>query len=241
MSFRAGIRPLRAGVAALFGPLLACNHDAIQSPRPGLDFDFSDGSQGWVAEFADYPAGAESSYELSSGYRQLPAPLNSRSGLLISGQNHSDDLFMYLKRRVSGFEANADYQVSFVVEFATDVPSGCGGIGGSPGESVFVKTGASNVEPITVLDQLGYLRMNIDKGNQANGGVNAIVIGNVANSTLCEQDIRRYEIKQLRSSGSVLVTTDETGSAWLLVGTDSGFEGGTTLYYTRIVAEFLRE
>jgi hypothetical protein len=145
---------------------------------------------------------------------------------------------MYLKRRVGGFEPNTDYQVSFIVDFATDVPTGCGGAGGSPGESVFVKAGASNVEPNSVMDRLGWLRMNLDKGNQANSGANAVVIGNVANSTLCEQNIRRYEIKELRSPRSVPVTTDETGSAWLLIGTDSGFEAVTTLYYTRITAEF---
>ena len=111
-------------------------------------------------------------------------------------------------------------------------------MGGSEGESVFAKAGASNVEPRSVVDQLGWLRMNIDKGNQSQSGVNAVVIGNVANSTLCEQNIRRYEIKQLRTPRAVLVTTDGVGSAWLLVGTDSGFEAVTSLYYTRITAEF---
>jgi hypothetical protein len=96
---------------------------------------------------------------------------------------------MYLKTRVSGLEPSAPYQVSFIVEFATDVPTGCGGAGGSPGESVYVKAGASSVEPSSSVDQLGWLRMNIDKGNQANGGASAVVIGNVANSTLCEQNI----------------------------------------------------
>lgn len=238
MSSRVGISLIRAGIAVLVACFVACTNDIIETPRPGLDFDFSDGSQGWVAEFSDYPPSDASFYELASGYRGLPAPLNTRSGLFISGNNHSDDLFMYLKRRVSGFEPNTNYQVSFVVEFATDVPTGCGGVGGSPGESVFVKAGASNVEPTSVVDQLGWLRMNIDKGNQSQSGVNAVVIGNVANSTLCEQNIRRYEIKQLRSPLPVLVPTDGAGSAWLLVGTDSGFEAVTTLYYTRITAEF---
>lgn len=232
---------MRGSMAGVLGCLVACAHNPIEPPMPGLDFDFSDGSQGWVAQFSDYPPGDDSFYELSSGYRPLPAPLNTRSGLFISGHNHSDDLFMYLKRRVSGFEPTTNYQVSFVVEFATDVPTGCGGIGGSPGESVFVKAGASNVEPTSVVDQLGWLRMNIDKGNQSQGGVNAIVIGNIANSTLCEQNIRRYEIRQLRSPEPVLVTTDGAGSAWLLVGTDSGFEGVTSLYYTRITSEFSKE
>jgi hypothetical protein len=238
MSSKLRPRSLRSSVGVLFAVSVACTDNATETTIPCFDFNFCDGSQGWVAQFSDYPAGDEAFFELASGYRRLPPPLSSRGGLFISGNNHSDDLFMYLKRRVGGFEPNTDYQVSFIVDFATDVPTGCGGVGGSPGESVFVKAGASNIEPNSVLDQLGWLRMNVDKGNQANGGANAVVIGNVANSTLCEQNIRRYEIKELRSPQPVSVTTDETGSAWLLVGTDSGFEAVTTLYYTRITAEF---
>jgi hypothetical protein len=241
MSFKSRIRPTCVGSWLVLAFLPACTNVTGETQRPGLDFDFSNGAQGWTAGFADYPPGNESFYELASGYRGLPAPLNTRSGFFISGNNHSDDLFMYIKRRVDGFELNTNYQVSFVVEFATDVPTGCGGVGGSPGDSVFVKAGASSLEPTTFVDQLGWLRMNIDKGNQANSGANAIVIGNVANSTLCEQNIRRYEIKQLRTPGAVLVTTDGSGSAWLLVGTDSGFEAVTTLYYTRITAEFSKQ
>ncbi len=240
MSFKVRICSVRIGSAILFASLVACKSDTVESPRPGLDFDFSDGAQGWTAQFADYPPG-DDAYELASGYRRLPSPLNTRGGFFISGANYSDDLFMYLKRHVTGFEANANYQVSFIVEFATDVPTGCGGVGGQPGEGVFVKAGASTVEPTPFVDQNGWLRMNIDKGNQSRGGVNALVIGNVANSTLCEQNIRRYEIKQLRSPRALLVTTDGAGSAWLFVGTDSGFEAVTSLYYTRITAEFSKE
>jgi hypothetical protein len=241
MSFKVRITSVRVGSAVLFASFVACTSDTIEPPRRGLDFDFSDGVQGWAAQFADYPPGDDAFYELASGYRRLPIPLDTRGGFFISGNNHSDDLFMYLKRHVTGFEENTNYRVSFTVEFATDVPTGCVGVGGSPGESVFVKAGASTLEPTPFLDQLGWLRMNIDKGNQSQGGVNAVVIGNVANSTLCGQNIPRYEIKQLSSSHAVLVTTDGTGSAWLFVGTDSGFEAVTSLYYTRITAEFSKE
>ncbi len=233
-------KSMRLWTALLLGLLVACGHNPSEPPIHALTFDFSESSQGWVAGFADYPAGSEALYELASAYKQLPPPLNVRGGLVISGNNHSDDLFMYIKRQVRGFEPTTSYRVTFTVEFATDVPSGCGGVGGSPGESVWVKAGASTNEPTSSVDQQGYRRMTIDKGNQSTSGKNAIAIGNVANSTLCEQNIRRYEVKQLRSSQPVIVTTDQTGAAWLLVGTDSGFEAVTTLYYTRIVAEFTK-
>jgi hypothetical protein len=33
-------------------------------------------------------------------------------------------------------------------------------------------------------------------------------------------------------------TTDSTGRAWLFVGTDSGFESRSAVYYTRFMALF---
>jgi hypothetical protein len=35
-----------------------------------------------------------------------------------------------------------------------------------------------------------------------------------------------------------VVITDDNGSVWLIVGTDSGFEGTTRLFYTEIEAHF---
>jgi hypothetical protein len=47
-------------------------------------------------------------------------------------------------------------------------------------------------------------------------------------------------VRKTLSSGSeqLLVTSGGSGAAWLLVGTDSGFEGSTRLYYTRFAAAF---
>ena len=118
------------------------------------------------------------------------------------------------------------------VDLATNVPAGSVGIGGSPGESVFVKAGASAVEPVTVVDDNQYLRMNIDKGNQSRGGESMVVIGNVAHPGVVD---REYRIKTLDNANMPLtVNADEEGRVWLIVGTDSGFEGLSALYYSRI-------
>ena len=202
-------------------------------------FDFDRGQMGFVAGFADYPPADEAIYRLTSDYRALPATLDaSRNALFISGINRSDDLFMYFKGQVNGLGANTRYRASFAVEFATNVPSGCSGVGGAPGESVWVKAGATTVEPVA-FDDGGQLRMNIDKGNQANGGANAVVLGNVANSRLCQQ-LPQWELKSVNSSGAMVeVTSDRNGRVWLLFGTDSGFESLTALYYTHVSVTFL--
>ena len=136
---------------------------------PTYGFEFRRGEQGFVADFADYPPDNEEIYELTSDYRQLPDPLESTSALYLSGVNRSDDLFMFFKGQVGGLVPGARHEVSVSAEIATDTPAGCIGVGGAPGESVWIKAGASEVEPLPVLEG-SYLRMNIDVGNQTGIG-----------------------------------------------------------------------
>ena len=203
-----------------------------------VQVDFSAGAQGWVGGFADYPAGQETFFQLASGIQPLSAPLDqTKTGFFISGINHSDDLFMFLKSKVTGLRPNTVYQASFHVELATNAPQGCIGVGGAPGEGVIVKAGVSMMEPQAVLQSDGFLRMNVDKGQQAAGGKDAIVIGNVANSsTDCVNAV--FQTKALDSSSALSVQTDSTGAAWLMVGTDSAFEGTTSLYYQVVKVTF---
>jgi len=226
-------------VAAL--GLSACD-DALD---PGDDtvrllFDFNVGTFGWQAGFADYPVGEEELHELLSGQHALPAPLDqSRRGFHVSGLNHSDDLFMFLKRKVADLVPRAMYRVRFELEIATNAPRGCSGVGGAPGESVYLKVGAADVEPNTI-QQAGYQRMNIDVGSQSEGGENALVIGHVANSnTDCNAPV--YQLKQLISEPQIFeVEADAEGSLWLIIGSDSGYESTTSLWYTRVEVGLLQ-
>ena len=131
-----------------------------------IDFDFDEGPVGFVAGFADYPPAHEEIYELTSGHRALPAPLASQSGLFISGVNRSDDLFMFFKGPIDGLTPGGSYGVEVSVEIATSTPAGCFGVGGAPGESVWIKAGVTAEEPVAVMDD-SYLRMNIDIGKQS--------------------------------------------------------------------------
>ena len=197
-----------------------------------LHFDFDEGALGFVAGFADYPPAHEEIYELTSGHRALPPPLESQSGLFLSGVNRSDDLFMFFKGPIDGLTPRASYAVEVSVEIATSTPSGCVGVGGAPGESVWIKAGVTAEEPLAVLDD-SYLRMNIDIGSQSNSGTQAVVLGNVANSRSCEQSAE-WELKALESKpipAGISIPAD--GRAWLLIGADSGFESRTDVYFTR--------
>jgi hypothetical protein len=215
----------------------ACSPSDPPGEPQVAEFDFNLGPQNFIAGFADYPAGQEDSHELSSDHRAVPPEIGSgRSALFISGNNHSDDLFMFYKRRLTGLAPGAQYRVGFEVEIATEAQSNCAGAGGAPGESVILKAGGSNVEPLAANDGSGNLRMNVDKGDQATGGSAALVLGHIANGQPCGT-AQSFALKTLAGQ-SLTVTTDAGGAVWLLVGTDSGFEATTRLYYTRLTARF---
>ena len=208
-----------------------------ESPEPGVDlvefdFSFETDADGWVVGFADLPQDYDQSiYELAGGHRALPNGLDG-AGIFVQGHNRSDDLFMYLKRRVDGLTPAASYAVSATVDLATNAALASVGIGGSPGSSVFVKAGASTAEPDAAPDSTGHLRMSIDKGNQSRGGSQMAVLGTVGHADIVGDEFR---LKTLDSMDrTVVVKADDSGSAWLIVGTDSGFEGLTRLYYDRI-------
>ena len=225
---------LLALVTAILLVVLSGQPTAMAQDRPLAEFSFTldDSAEGWLVGFADLPLEYDQSiYELDYEHRPLPDGLEG-GGMYVQGHNRSDDLFMFLKRQVGGLRPNATYSVSASLDLATNVPAGLVGIGGSPGESVFVKAGASTIEPETVEDDNRYLRMNIDKGNQSRGGESMVVLGNVANP---EVSGREYRIKTLDSMDMALnVIADAEGRVWLIVGTDSGFEGLSALYYSGI-------
>jgi hypothetical protein len=220
--------------------LTGCAEDEPAPDTATFVYDLDEGAQGWNAGFADYPEGEADEHELESEWRALPAPLASMNGIFISGNNHSDDLFMFIKRRLTGLEPNTRYALSFGVEFATNADSGCFGTGGPPGEGVAVKVGATEDEPKADQESQGEIRMNIDHGNQSTSGSDAVVIGNIANTQTDCGTNDRYELKTLDNEDSPFeVFTGEDGSLWALFATDSAFESTTSIYFTRleIIAE----
>lgn len=202
-------------------------------------YDFDQGRQGWTADFTDYPVAEEEDLELIAELRPLPAPLDTTEGsFFLAGTNLSDDLFMFLKRRIANLRPSTNYRVSFTVTLATNEPYGCAGVGGAPGESVFVKAGAAAREPVPIVDDMDHYRLNVDKGNQATAGERSVVLGDMASSQPCEQEDIDYELKRLQSDEALTVRTNDQGAAWIFVGTDSGFEARTRVYYDTIRATF---
>lgn len=85
-------------------------------------------------------------------------------------------MFMFLKRPPPGLgiEPGMRYSVTIDLELLTREPSGCFGIGGSPGESVTLKAGVMAVEPLPRL--IG----------DYSGGRDAGAVSGIANGKPCD-------------------------------------------------------
>jgi hypothetical protein len=192
-------------------------------------FDFDAGLQGWEGGYSDY--GNETDFQFQFARVPLPKPLDTaKYGLKLNGMNRSDDLFMFLRRKVENLAPAARYDAVFKIRLASKYASDGIGIGGSPGKSVFLKAGATAVKPV---DRDG--RMNIDKGNQSLPGPAMDTLGDVA----VGPGVSQYTtIERTNAPRKFSFTTAADGSAWIIIGTDSGFEGLTTLYYQSVEAAF---
>jgi hypothetical protein len=228
-------------IAIVLAGLFGCDLSGADSSGImvfSYSFDFSESQDNWVADFTDFPAGEGDSafYELKFAYTDRPAHLGANlKSMMLSGNNHSDDLFMFIKRKITDLSPNTDYTLVFDVELASNAPKGVAGVGGAPGESVFLKAGASGAEPKKVIEANQYT-LNVDKGNQSSAGEIAVVLGNIA----VAYDTNDYALITRNNAGSApfIAKSNSKGEIWLIVGTDSGFEGTTTLYYTKVNVVF---
>ncbi len=224
-------------LSALFF-IAACQEDDTDFDKSfSFDYDFEEGTEGWTALFADYPVGKEEDMGLSFKHTTLPAGLpQNKKALEISGNNTSDDLLMLLTRKITGLKPNATYDISFDIDLASKYPESAPGAGGSPGASVVVKIGAIQEEPGTVEDDQEHERPNWDnltelvKGERTD---DVVVIGNIG----IAGDEEVYTMINLHNDETGLSFSKKSsskGELWVMVGTDSGFEGLTTLYYDAI-------
>lgn len=205
-----------------------------------LRWDFNEGTGGWLPGFTDYTLTNPVDFLRVAEIRRLPAEVDSsRFGYFVQSFNFSDDIFMFLKRPLPpqlGIKPNMRYNVTIDIEFLSNEPSGCFGVGGAPGESVTLKAGVTPVEPLPLL--VGdYIDINLDKSNQVTGGRDAGVVSDIGNGLPCDnlQEDRPWVfLHRVYHHAEPVTSRPNEGGLWLLVGTDSGYEGLTQLYYYSI-------
>ena len=226
----------------------ACNGEDAATTSTGptdpngtvtLTYEFENGSDGWAAEVSDYTSATRPEDVVVATGVQPPGIADDSGFIHLAATNRSDDLFQFLLRQIgpeADLKPETAYRIAFDITGYSNAPSNCAGIGGAPGESVWLKVGASTVKPQPV-DEDGSTRLNVDKGGQSEGGENAEVAGNLANGIPCEHALennRPYEEVNWSESLPDSFFADQDGNIWLFVGIESGFEGRSDLYYDRV-------
>lgn len=198
------------------------------------DFDFNESDHSWQGGFADFPANPEDSsqFELKHAYTDpVDSKLTKRS-VMLSGKNINRDLFMYLKKKIDNLQPNTDYTITFNVELASDLNE----VSNLSGGAVYLKAGASDTEPKSVIEGGNYI-MNIDKGNGGVSGEDMIILGDLfegSNNTGYALINRNNTMANSR----YVARTDVNGELWLIIGTDASSEGTTKVFYTRVKVVF---
>lgn len=211
--------------------ILGCKDDEPEYFRE-ITYGFIDNLEGWTVKYSDYPVGEEEFYELESGLAKLPAPLDTTlSAVMISGNNHSDDLFSYMYKPLTGLAPNTTYNVSFILNLATNVATGSFGAGGSPDLSIGV--GGLDTVPSSYVDEENMYRPAFDvelQSHRSNEVMQVVGTLGATDTTTVYTQIQRHNLNK-----PMKLKTDSSGTLYLMVGWDSGFEGITRIYIKTIV------
>jgi len=216
--------------------LAGCLPEDSQAPLSILvhEYDFKDSDHGWVADFAEYPAGQEAAaeYELNAAYTDDVATESviSRRSFMLSGKSINGDLFMYIKKKVGGLMPNTNYTVTFNVDLASEVDVT------ERARSVYLKAGATYVEPKSLIED-GYYRLNIDKGNHGSPGEDMIVLGDILGSSKSSHYVL-LNLNNTMAQSRYVARTNGNGEIWLIVGLDSASQGGTTVFLRKVQVIF---
>lgn len=219
---------------AFVGVMAGCSPDSEQGLQIfNAPFDFSDGLQGWDADFTDYPAETDveddSVYEWNFTYTTLPPYLGSRNAIMLSSNNRSGDLFMFIKKKITDLKPNTEYSLVFEVELASNALNGQG---------IVLKAGASDVEPKKVIEENEY-SLNIDKGSSLTGGEDIIALGEIGTGPGSNEFVLNTK-SNASAYDPFVVRTNSNGELWIIIGTDSNYQGVTTVYYTKVNVIFSR-
>jgi hypothetical protein len=192
-------------------------------------FDFNDGENGWKHGFSQYSiTGDSAEAELKYAYADKPPSLPEGKSLMLSGKS-SSELFMFIKKELTDLRPETDYTITLNVEVASSAASQSNN---PVSPSVFLKVGAVSYEPQT-FKTADKVLINVDKGAEDEDGSEMLNIGNIIGANSFDYNLT------LKSSSSknptpILARTDSNGSLWIIVGTDSNFQGTTTVFYSKV-------
>jgi hypothetical protein len=211
--------------------LLACtvivSSCALASAQT-FSYDFETDYQGWVCDFADYNVGDSALWDLSYKRDTMPQIIPVKFGIIMTGDNFSDDLFFFMKKHIMGLTPNVAYTIAFSIDVVTRMPPDAMGAG-----DLVLKAGATTIEPSKIVSSDMY-RMNIDKGNQSQPGPDMDTLGHTMHTV---PGSFSYRLVTMTNAGHLFRrTASPNGNLWLTVGAESAFESYAEFLVAKISA-----
>jgi hypothetical protein len=189
---------------------------------------FESGYDGWIADFVDFLEADSSRRKLEHVIEPIQSIEPSMTALRMKGMpsgrypqsDSTGDLFPFLRKRITGLSPNTEYRITFRMMLAT-------AYGQFSQDTLWIKAGASTVEPRKVRGDNKYTRINISKGPARGPGADMDTLGCIGYTGMGHSF---PEPRSLDNAGHPFkVKTDASGSLWVTVGAEylpkNGVEG----------------
>jgi hypothetical protein len=219
------------------------NNDEVGNPLLVSTTVFAEDAEGWEAQFAEYEPGLEDSLQLSFTHDKIMATetIGEVTAVVQSGYATNSDLFMYIKRQISGFQPSTSYQVVYTLELLAQLNEDFNGDLSDINNGSFLKASVYTEEPDTlIVDDIENpgkktVITNFEKGEGRTTGPNMAFIGKLEYS-----DINETPQVLIGSSkqDDIIGTTDSEGKMWMMIGVDTNLPIYQSIYYSFIGIEF---
>ncbi len=184
--------------------------------RDARHFDFPEERSHWLINF---------------GIKPLPPEVSAETGFLLQGNNHSDDLDMSLVKKIGpaeGVKPSTRYTIAIEETFASNAQAGGFGVGGA--ETLQVWMGATTKDPNEKRIALGHVHF-------AEGIKDGDFFTNETTANGLPFQLGSKPFKLVTVEHSIVRESAPDGTLWLMVGTHSGYESFSALYYTKVRAK----
>ena len=219
------------------------NSDEPSNPLLVSTSVFAEDSEGWEAQFSEYEPGLEDSLKLSFTHDKFMATesIGEVTAVVQSGYATNSDLYMYIKRQISGFKPNTSYSVVFTLELFAQLNENFSGNMSDDNNGSFLKAAVYTEEPDTlIVDDIKnpgkkIVITNFSKGDGPTIGPNMALIGKLEHTSLNESPLLLIGTSD---GDDLLGTTDNDGKMWMMIGVDTNQPIYQSIFYSFIGIQF---
>lgn len=207
--------------------LVSCKGGTDTLPIKFFTSTFQRDAEDWTGDVALFKNGQQDTIAFNIKQGKIPGSTDSTSrGLSVSGKNIGDNLFLFIKKKITGLDPALTYKVAYQINIGTSYPDTVG----SAGRLIFIKAGASPNEPVKELKN-NYYNVSIDLGSLSQSGAEMMYLGTAGNGL---DSVAYRSIVRTNANLAVEVKPNAAGEIWLCVGAETSYKGLIQLYYDRI-------